>query len=81
MQWMLAKKYGGGNFEFFNSIGHEQTIVAVANGDIDGGVTWAAGLNDNWEDGYDSGALCKAVDAGLVDMKRPCSDLAVCRDP
>ncbi|KIN78778.1 phosphonate ABC transporter substrate-binding protein [Sulfitobacter mediterraneus] len=48
--------------------GHEQTIIAVANGDIDGGVTWAAGLNDNWEDGYDSGALRKAVDAGLVDM-------------
>lgn len=48
--------------------GHEQTIVAVNNGDIDGGVTWAAGLNDNWEDGYDSGALRKAVDAGLVDM-------------
>ncbi|CRK76088.1 Phosphate-import protein PhnD precursor [Nereida ignava] len=48
--------------------GHEQTIIAVNNGDIDGGVTWAAGLNDNWEDGYDSGALRKAVDAGLVDM-------------
>lgn len=48
--------------------GHEQTIVAVSAGDIDAGVTWAAGLNDNWEDGYDSGALRKAVDAGLVDM-------------
>jgi len=23
MQWMLAKKYGGGNFEFFNSIGSD----------------------------------------------------------
>lgn len=47
--------------------GHEQTIVAVANGDIDAGVTWADGLG-NWEDGYSSGALRKAVDAGLVDM-------------
>ena len=47
--------------------GHEQTIVAVNNGDIDGGVTWADGLG-NWEDGYNSGALRKAVDAGLVDM-------------
>ncbi|MEQ6247544.1 phosphonate ABC transporter substrate-binding protein [Sulfitobacter sp. HNIBRBA3233] len=47
--------------------GHEQTIVAVANGDIDGGVTWADGQG-NWEDGYNSGALRKAVDAGLVDM-------------
>jgi len=47
--------------------GHEQTIVAVANGDIDAGVTWADGLGA-WEDGYNSGALRKAVDAGLVDM-------------
>ncbi|KPP84411.1 MAG: phosphonate ABC transporter, periplasmic phosphonate binding protein [Rhodobacteraceae bacterium HLUCCO07] len=47
--------------------GHEQTIVAVANGDIDGGVTWADGMGD-WEDGYNSGALRKASDAGLVDM-------------
>ncbi|GAA6187811.1 phosphonate ABC transporter substrate-binding protein [Litorivita sp. NS0012-18] len=47
--------------------GHEQTIVAVNNGDIDGGVTWADGQG-NWEDGYNSGALRKAVDAGLVDM-------------
>ncbi len=47
--------------------GHEQTIVGVYNGDFDGGVTWADGLG-NWEDGYSSGALRKAVDAGLVDM-------------
>ncbi|MFC4667191.1 phosphonate ABC transporter substrate-binding protein [Seohaeicola nanhaiensis] len=47
--------------------GHEQTIVAVAHGDIDAGVTWADGLG-NWEDGYNSGALRKAVDAGLVNM-------------
>ncbi|MDT8855447.1 phosphonate ABC transporter substrate-binding protein [Paracoccaceae bacterium Fryx2] len=47
--------------------GHEQTIVAVANGDVDAGVTWADGQG-NWEDGYNSGALRKAVDSGLVDM-------------
>ncbi|MEM6339769.1 MAG: phosphonate ABC transporter substrate-binding protein [Pseudomonadota bacterium] len=47
--------------------GHEQTIVAVYNGDIDAGVTWAD-AQGNWEDGYNSGALRKAVDAGLVDM-------------
>ncbi len=47
--------------------GHEQTIVAVYNGDIDAGVTWADAQGD-WEDGYNSGALRKAVDAGLVDM-------------
>ncbi|OUS22406.1 phosphonate ABC transporter substrate-binding protein [Litorivita pollutaquae] len=47
--------------------GHEQTIVGVNNGDFDAGVTWADGLGD-WEDGYSSGALRKAVDAGLIDM-------------
>ncbi|WP_296765605.1 phosphonate ABC transporter substrate-binding protein [Sediminimonas sp.] len=47
--------------------GHEQTIVAVANGDVDAGVTWADGMGA-WEDGYNSGALRKAADAGLVDM-------------
>jgi phosphonate transport system substrate-binding protein len=57
--------------EYFGEVkftgGHEQTIVAVNNGDIDGGVTWADGQG-NWEDGYNSGALRKAVDAGLIDM-------------
>lgn len=57
--------------EYFKEVkftgGHEQTIVAVFNGDIDGGVTWADGLG-NWVDGYNSGALRKAADAGLVDM-------------
>ena len=47
--------------------GHEQTIIAVFNGDIDAGVTWADGLGA-WEEGYNSGALRKAADAGLVDM-------------
>lgn len=47
--------------------GHEQTILAVKNGDVDAGVTWADGQG-NWEDGYNFGALRKAVDAGLVDM-------------
>ncbi|MFO7856824.1 MAG: phosphonate ABC transporter substrate-binding protein [Paracoccaceae bacterium] len=57
--------------EYFSDVvfvgGHEQTIVAVANGDVDAGVTWADGLGE-WEDGYNSGALRKAADAGLVDM-------------
>lgn len=57
--------------EYFKEVkftgGHEQTIVAVNNGDIDGGVTWADGQGA-WEDGFNSGALRKAVDAGLVDM-------------
>jgi phosphonate transport system substrate-binding protein len=49
--------------------GHEQTIIAVNNGDVDAGVTWADGLG-NWEDGYNSGALRKAADSGLVDMNQ-----------
>lgn len=57
--------------EYFEDVvftgGHEQTIVAVNNGEVDGGVTWADGQGD-WADGYNSGALRKAVDAGLVDM-------------
>ena len=47
--------------------GHEQSIVAVANGDVDAAVSWADGLG-NWEDGYNSGAFRRASDAGLVDM-------------
>jgi phosphonate transport system substrate-binding protein len=59
--------------DFFGEVkfvgGHEQTIVAVANGDVDAGVTWADGMGA-WEDGYNSGALRKASDAGLVDMNQ-----------
>lgn len=47
--------------------GHEQSIVGVYNGDVDVSVTWSDGLG-NWEDGHNSGAFRKAVDAGLVDM-------------
>jgi phosphonate transport system substrate-binding protein len=47
--------------------GHEQTIVAVVNGDYDAGVVWADGLGE-WEDGYNSGALRRATDSGIVDM-------------
>lgn len=47
--------------------GHEQTVLAVINGEIDGGVTWADGQG-NWEDGYNSGQLRKMVDNGLIDM-------------
>jgi phosphonate transport system substrate-binding protein len=66
----LAAKYGDLKTYFSEvkmSGGHEQTIVGVANGDFDAGVSWADGLG-NWEDGYNSGAFRKAADAGLVDM-------------
>jgi phosphonate transport system substrate-binding protein len=66
----LTAKYGPLD-KYFKEVkmsgGHEQTIVGVANGDFDAGVSWADG-NGNWEDGYDSGAFRKAADAGLVDM-------------
>lgn len=66
----LAAKYGDLK-SYFSEVkmsgGHEQTIVGVANGDFDAGVSWADGLG-NWEDGYNSGAFRKAADAGLVDM-------------
>jgi phosphonate transport system substrate-binding protein len=56
---------------YFSSVafsgGHEQTIVGVANGDFEAGVSWADGLG-NWEDGYNSGAFRRAADAGLVNM-------------
>lgn len=59
------------NGDYFGEVvftgGHEQTIVAVVNKDVDAGVTWADGQGD-WADGYQSGALRKAVDAGVVDM-------------
>lgn len=67
----LPKEIGMPMDKYFKEVkftgGHEQTIVAVNNGDIDAGVTWADGQG-NWEDGYNNGALRKAVDAGLVDM-------------
>lgn len=66
----LAAKYGDLKTYFSEvrmSGGHEQTIVGVANGDFDAGVSWADGLG-NWEDGYTNGAFRKAADAGLVDM-------------
>jgi phosphonate transport system substrate-binding protein len=66
-----AKGYSMEPGEYFEDViftgGHEQTIIAVSNGDIDAGVSWADGLGD-WEDGFNSGAFRKAVDAGLVDM-------------
>lgn len=47
--------------------GHEQNILAVLNGDVDGGVTWTSGVGE-WEEGFTSGNLRKMVDKGLLDM-------------
>jgi phosphonate transport system substrate-binding protein len=66
----LTAKYGKLE-DYFAEVkmsgGHEQTIVGVANGDFDAGVSWADGLG-NWEDGFNSGAFRKAADSGIVDM-------------
>jgi phosphonate transport system substrate-binding protein len=66
----LTEKFGPLD-QFFSEVrfsgGHEQSIVAVANGDVEAGVSWADGLGA-WEDGYNSGAFRKAADAGLVEM-------------
>ncbi|HHX90014.1 MAG TPA: phosphonate ABC transporter substrate-binding protein [Paracoccus sp.] len=57
--------------EYFGRVafsgGHEQSIIGVVNGDFDAGVVWADGLGE-WEDGYNSGALRRATDSGIVDM-------------
>ena len=57
--------------EYFGRIvfsgGHEQSIIGVANGEFDAAVTWADGQGE-WEDGFNSGALRRATDAGIVDM-------------
>jgi phosphonate transport system substrate-binding protein len=67
----MEKQFGKSVEEHFSEVkfsgGHEQTIVGVMNGDFAAGVTWADGLGA-WEDGYNSGALRRAVDAGLADM-------------
>ena len=48
--------------EFFGEVkftgGHEQSIVAVSNGDVDASVTWADGMGE-WADGYNSGHCAK----------------------
>lgn len=67
----IPKKIGQPMDKFFSKVkftgGHEQTIVAVYNKSIDAGVTWADGQG-SWADGFNNGALRKAVDAGLIDM-------------
>ncbi|NBO20424.1 MAG: phosphonate ABC transporter substrate-binding protein [Rhodobacteraceae bacterium] len=66
----LTAKYGDLD-KYFKSTafsgGHEQTIVGVANGTYDAGVTNGDRIGD-WADGYTSGAIHKAAAAGLVDM-------------
>ena len=66
----LAAKYGDLATCFKSTAfsgGHEQTIVGVANGTFDAGVSFGDRIG-NWADGYTSGAIHRAAAAGLVDM-------------
>lgn len=47
--------------------GHEQNMLALVNGDIDGAVTWVSGVGD-FDEGYTSGVLRRMTDSGLLDM-------------
>lgn len=66
----LTAKYGDLKAYFKDvpfSGGHEQTVVGVANGTYDAGVSFGDGIGE-WSEGFTSGAFRKAADAGLVDM-------------
>ncbi len=47
--------------------GHEQAVVAVLNGQYDGGVTWTSGVGDIAQ-GYSRGNLRSMVDRDMLDM-------------
>ena len=47
--------------------GHEQAVVAVLQGQYDGGVTWTSGVG-NYDEGYSRGNLRSMVDRGMLDM-------------
>ena len=47
--------------------GHEQAVVAVLQGQYDGGVTWVSGVGEPSE-GYTRGNLRSMIDNGLLDM-------------
>lgn len=47
--------------------GHEQAVIAVLQGQYDGGVTWTSGVGDI-NQGYSRGNLRAMVDNGLLDM-------------
>ncbi|MDA1309167.1 MAG: phosphonate ABC transporter substrate-binding protein [Proteobacteria bacterium] len=47
--------------------GHENNVLAVLNGDVAAGVTWASGVGE-WNEGYSSGNLRKMVDKGILNM-------------
>lgn len=48
--------------------GHENNVLAVLDGKVDGGVTWSSGVGE-FSEGYTSGNIRKMVDKGLLDME------------
>ena len=67
----LANEEGLSMDEYFSETGfgggHEQAVVAVLNGQYDGGVTWTSGIGDI-NMGYSRGNLRSMVDKGMLDM-------------
>ncbi len=47
--------------------GHEQGVLAVLSGDVDGAVTWTSKVGE-YDEGFSNGNLRKMVDNGLLDM-------------
>ncbi|MEO1017557.1 MAG: phosphonate ABC transporter substrate-binding protein [Pseudomonadota bacterium] len=67
----LANNEGLNLDEYFSQTGfgggHEQAVVAVLNGQYDGGVTWTSGVGDI-DQGYSRGNLRSMVDKGMLKM-------------
>lgn len=68
----LPKELGMPLDEYFSETsfngGHENNVLAVLDGKIDGGVTWSSGVGE-FSEGYTSGNVRKMVDKGLLDME------------
>lgn len=68
----LPKELGVELDEYFSETsfngGHENNVLAVLDGKVDGGVTWSSGVGE-YSEGYTSGNIRKMVDKGLLDME------------
>lgn len=68
----LPKELGMPLDEYFSETsfngGHENNVLALLDGKIDGGVTWSSGVGE-YSEGYTSGNVRKMVDKGLLDME------------
>jgi len=68
----LPETLGADPEEFFSDVsfngGHENNVLAVLDGKIDVGVTWASGVGE-FSEGYTSGNIRSMVDKGMLDME------------